>query len=70
MLAGRGRLHDEESASEDDLWLGQLVQCLHILSGDQKEAMHIWRDIGPELSLGFYVIAWGVMLLLTHLLSR
>lgn len=32
--------------------------------------MHIWRDIGPELSLGLYVIAWGVMLLLTHLLSR
>jgi hypothetical protein len=65
-----GRFHDEESASEDDLWLGQLVQCLRILSGDQEEAMHIWREIGPELLLGLYLVAWGVMLLVTHLLSR
>lgn len=31
--------------------------------------MRIWRDIGPELSLGFYVMAWVVALLLAHVLS-
>ena len=32
--------------------------------------MHIWRDIWPELSLGFYLVAWVAMLLVTHVLSR
>jgi hypothetical protein len=32
--------------------------------------MHIWRDIGPELSLLLYLTAWVVVLFLTHMLSR
>jgi hypothetical protein len=32
--------------------------------------MHVWRDIGPELSVGLYLIAWVVTLLVTHLVSR
>jgi hypothetical protein len=32
--------------------------------------MHVWRDIGPELSVGLYLVAWVVILLLSHLLSR
>jgi hypothetical protein len=32
--------------------------------------MHTWRDSGPELLLGFYVIAWVVALFMTHMLTR
>ena len=32
--------------------------------------MHIWRDIWPELSVGLYVVAWVVLLLVTQVLSR
>jgi hypothetical protein len=32
--------------------------------------MHIWRDIGPELSVGLYLVAWVATLLVTHYLSR
>ena len=32
--------------------------------------MHIWRDIGPELSVALYLGAWVATLLVTHLLSR
>lgn len=32
--------------------------------------MHTWRDIGPELSLGFYMIAWIVALAFTYVQSR
>jgi hypothetical protein len=32
--------------------------------------MQTWRDIGPELSLGFYLVAWIVALVLTHVQSR
>jgi hypothetical protein len=32
--------------------------------------MHIWRDIGPELSVGFYLLACLGALLVTHFLSR
>ena len=32
--------------------------------------MHIWRDIGPELSVGLYLVAWVATLLVTHFLSR
>lgn len=38
--------------------------------GHEEEAMHIWRDIGPELSLGMYLIGWVIMLLLTYMLTR
>ncbi len=27
--------------------------------------MHVWRDIGPELSVGLYLVAWVVTLLVT-----
>jgi hypothetical protein len=32
--------------------------------------MRIWRDIGPELSLGMYVMAWVIALLFAYMLSR
>lgn len=32
--------------------------------------MRTWRDIGPELSLGFYLVAWVVALALTYVQSR
>ncbi len=32
--------------------------------------MHIWREIWPELLLGFYLVAWVVTLILAHVLSR
>ena len=32
--------------------------------------MHVGRDIGLELSVGLYLIAWVVTLLVTHLVSR
>ena len=32
--------------------------------------MHIWRDIGPELSVGLYLLACIGTLLVTHFLSR
>jgi hypothetical protein len=32
--------------------------------------MRIWTDGLSELFLGFYVIAWVVALVLTHMLSR
>jgi len=31
--------------------------------------MHIWADGRAEVFLGFYVIAWVVALVLTHMLS-
>jgi hypothetical protein len=27
--------------------------------------MHVWRDIGPELSVGLSLVAWVVTLLVT-----
>ena len=32
--------------------------------------MHIWRDIGPELSVALYLVAWVVTLFVTHFLSK
>lgn len=32
--------------------------------------MQAWRDIGPELSLGFYLVAWIVALTFTYVQSR
>lgn len=32
--------------------------------------MHTWRDIAPELSLGFYLVAWIVAVALTYVQSR
>ena len=32
--------------------------------------MHIWRDIGPELSVDSILVAWVATLFVTHLLSR
>lgn len=29
--------------------------------------MRIWRDIGPELSLEFYLVAWIVVLVFTYM---
>ena len=35
----------------------------------ERAAMRIWTDGRSEVFLGFYVIAWIVGLVLTHLLS-
>ena len=32
--------------------------------------MHLWRDIGPELSVGLYLGAWVGTLLVADFLSR
>jgi hypothetical protein len=32
--------------------------------------MHIWTDGRSEVFLGFYLIAWAVGLVLTHVFSR
>ncbi len=32
--------------------------------------MRVWTDRRSELFLGFYVIAWVVALVLTHILSK
>ena len=36
----------------------------------ERAAMRIWTDGRSEVFLGFYVIAWVVALVLTHMLSR
>lgn len=35
-----------------------------------ERTMRTWRDIGPELSLGFYLVAWIVALALTYVQLR
>ena len=32
--------------------------------------MHVWRDIGRESSVGLYLVAWVIALLVTHLVSN
>jgi hypothetical protein len=39
------------------------------ISEIERAAMRIWTDGRSEVFLGFYVIAWIVGLVLTHLLS-
>lgn len=39
------------------------------ISETERAAMRIWTDGRSEVFLGFYVIAWVVGLVLTHLLS-